>query len=73
MVPYTVKNPKRQWRSGVFTVNFQPYLTPCCTVSIVNFEHVIAAWEGTCQFYFILPVIFVLLNPFEKLLCFVKL
>ena len=38
VVPHTIKNPKSQWRhSGVF---------------IVNFEHVIAGWERTYQFYF---------------------
>ena len=31
-------------RSGVFIVNFQ-HFTPCSSVSIVNFEHVIADWE----------------------------
>ena len=25
-------------------VNFEQYFTPCCSVSIVNFEHVIAGW-----------------------------
>ena len=31
-------------RSGAFIVNFE-YLTPCSSVSSVNFEHVIAGWE----------------------------
>ena len=33
-----------QWRrSGVFIVNFE-HFTPCASVSIVNFVHVIADW-----------------------------
>ena len=36
---------RRQWRdSGVFIVNFETYFTPCSSVSIVNFQHVIAGW-----------------------------
>ena len=32
---------RRQWRrSGVFIINFKQF-TPCSSVSIVNFEHVI--------------------------------
>ena len=54
MLPYAVKNSKSQWcRSGDFVVNFEHiYLTHCSSVSIVNFQHVIAGWERTCQFYF---------------------
>ena len=54
MLPYTVKNSKSQWRcSGDFVVNLEHiYLTHCSSVSIVNFEHVIAGWERTGQFYF---------------------
>ena len=54
MLPYTVKNPKSQWRrSGDFAVNFENiYLPNCSSVSIVNFEQVIAGRERTCQFYF---------------------
>ena len=34
-----------QWRrSGVYIVNFKYIFTPCSSVSIVNFEHVIARW-----------------------------
>ena len=46
MLPYTVKNSKSQWRcSGDFVVNLEHiYLTHCSSVSIVNFEHVIAGW-----------------------------
>ena len=30
-------------RSGIFiVVNFEQYFTPCSSVSIVNFEHIIA-------------------------------
>ena len=44
-----IKNPPLppQWRrSGVFIVNFEhiSYFTPCCSVSIANFEQVHAAW-----------------------------
>ena len=54
MLPYTVKNSKSQWRrSGDFAVNFEHiYLPNCSSVSIVNFEQVIAGRERTCQFYF---------------------
>ena len=43
----TIKIPeRRQWRrSGVFIINFKTYFTPCSSVSIVNFEHVIAGWD----------------------------
>ena len=27
----------------------QNYFTPCSSVSVVNFEHVIAGWVGPCQ------------------------
>ena len=42
----TVKTPERcQWRrSGVSIVNFK-HFTPCSSVSIVYFEHVIAGWD----------------------------
>ena len=44
----TIKIPeRRQWRrSGIFIVNFEhiSHLS-CCTVSIINFEHVIAGWD----------------------------
>ena len=40
-------------RSGVFTVNIEH--TPCSSVSIVNFEHVIAGWlvanKKTIEFF----------------------
>ena len=26
------------------------YFTPCCSVSIVNLEHLIARWENNCSF-----------------------
>ena len=49
----TAKNPKSQSRrSDVFIVNFIVNFTPCSSVSVVNFEHVIGGWERTCQFYF---------------------
>ena len=36
---------KDTWhRSGAFIINFWTYFTPCFSVSIVNFEHVIAGW-----------------------------
>ena len=42
-------NDKCHWRrSGVFIVNFElfvNYFTPCSSVSVVNFEHVIAGWD----------------------------
>ena len=43
----TIKTPERRQcrRFGVFTVNFLTYFTPCSSVSIVNFEHVIAGWD----------------------------
>ena len=42
--------------NGDFVVNFEHiYLTHCSSVSIVNFQHVIAGWERTCQFYFYVP------------------
>ena len=64
--PYTVKNPKSQWRSGVFIVK---YLTPCSGVFIFNFEHVIAGKE-LVNFLFMLSVIFILSNLFlKKFLC----
>ena len=38
---------RRQWcHSHVFIVNCRTYFTPCSSVSIVNFEHVIAGWEA---------------------------
>ena len=42
----TKKAPEgRLWRrSGVFIVNFETYFTPCSSVYIVNFEHVVAGW-----------------------------
>ena len=42
MVPYTVKNPKNQWCSGVSIV--WTCFTPCSSVSTVNFEQVITDW-----------------------------
>ena len=43
----TIKTPERRhWRrSGVFVDNFEH--TPCCSVAVVNFEHVITWWEVT--------------------------
>ena len=43
----TIKTPKRHhWRRfGVFIVNFQHISHHCCSVSIVDFEQVIADWE----------------------------
>ena len=52
MVPYTTKNPKSQWRRS--------------RIFIVDFEHIIGGWERTCQFIFMLPVIFMLLNLFKN-------
>ena len=60
MVTYTVKNPKSQWHFGV---------RPCSSVSIVNFEHVIAGKE-LANFLFMLPVIFI--SFFEKLFLLCK-
>ena len=47
----TIKTPKRrQWRRfGVFTVNFEHISHLCSTVSIANFEHVIAGWDHYFQ------------------------
>ena len=39
-------------RFGVFIVNLT-YLTLCSSVSIVNFQHVIAGWDGTIIIVFI--------------------
>ena len=33
-------------RSGVLIVILWTYLTPCSSVFIVNFEHVIASWDN---------------------------
>ena len=42
----TMKPPKqRRRRSGVFIVNFEHISHLCSSVSIFNFEHVIAGWE----------------------------
>ena len=43
----TIKPPKRRhWRRfGGFIVNFEHISHLCSTVSIVNFEHVIADWK----------------------------
>ena len=40
----TVKKPEqRQWRhSVIFIVNFDHFITPCCSASIANFGHAIA-------------------------------
>ena len=45
----TIKTPKRrQWRRfGVFIVAFEHISHLCSSVSIVNFEHVIAVWDMT--------------------------
>ena len=41
----TARISKRHWRRfGVFIVNFEPISHLCSSVSIVNFEHVIADW-----------------------------
>ena len=44
----TIKTPKqRQWgRFGVFIVNFEIISHLCSSVSIVNFEYVIAGWDS---------------------------
>ena len=69
-MPYTVKNPKSQWRSGVFIIL---YLTPYSCVSIVNSEHEIAGWERFCQFYFFVACYLDVTESFLKivLLCIV--
>ena len=37
----------RTWHcSGIFIVNYLIYFTPCSSISIVNFELVIAGWES---------------------------
>ena len=46
---FKVHNKDTRCRSGVFIVNFGKYLTPCSTVSIVNFKHVIADWKNPVQ------------------------
>ena len=42
----TITIPKRRhWRrSGAFIVHFEHIFTPCSSVSILNFEHVISGW-----------------------------
>ena len=47
----TIKPPKRcNWRCfGGFTVNFEHIPHLCFSISIVNFEHVIADWERNFQ------------------------
>ena len=48
---YTTKNFKRQWRrSGVLVVNFEHIQHLVLVFFVVNFEHVIAGLERTCQF-----------------------
>ena len=44
-----IKTPERHhWRrSGVFIGNFEHNITPCFSVSIVNFEHVISGLKQT--------------------------
>ena len=43
----TIKTPERRYccRSGVFIVNFEHISHFVISVSIANFEHVIAGWE----------------------------
>ena len=43
---FTLKTPEqRHWRlSGVFILLFRTYLTPCSSVSVINFEHVNTGW-----------------------------
>ena len=43
-----MKTPEQcQWRRfGVFIVNFEHISYLCSSVSTVNFEHVIAGWDG---------------------------
>ena len=44
MLNLTIKRPESRWhRSSVFIVNFKHYFAPCSSVSIFNFEHVIAS------------------------------
>ena len=52
----TIKTPKRrQWRRvGVFIVAFEHISHLCSSVSIVNFEHVIAVWDICQEFYMVL-------------------
>ena len=39
---------RRQWRrSGGFIVNFEHISHLCSSVSIVNFEHVVAGWANS--------------------------
>ena len=52
----TIKTTERPQcrRSGIFIVNFEHIFTPCSSVSIVDFEHVIAGWawskmNGSCS------------------------
>ena len=44
----TIKIPERRhWRrSSIFIVNFE-HFTPCSSVTIDNFEHVIAGWDNS--------------------------
>ena len=37
--------------SLMLTLKLWTYFAPCSSVSIVNFEHVIAGWEGCFFFY----------------------
>ena len=52
----TIKTPERpHWlRSGVFIVNFEHNFSSCSSISIVNFEQVIAGWDVimTANIYF---------------------
>ena len=43
--PYPFNFFKGWRRSDVFIVNFWTYFTPCSSIFIVNFEHVITGWK----------------------------
>ena len=50
-------NYKSIYLDGIYTLatNFRitelwTYFTPCCSASIVNFEHVIAGWENFSEY-----------------------
>ena len=42
---FKVDNKDTRTTSSYFTYNITTYFTPCASVYIVNFEHVIAGWE----------------------------
>ena len=49
----TIKTPERCW-TMLIIVNFEQNFTSCSSVSIVNFEHVIAGWVWVCSRYYLI-------------------